>query len=173
MRMSTNHSRDWKRIRTNFPLDLKPRTDLNKTSVKNYLLQDGLVSPTYYEFAKSVIETNSKVREPQIYNKAITNFVDGNRWQKATNDALWYLDIYQTCNYTSLPLRQKTIGYKYGFKVKYDLDGSIKRYKARLITQEFSQVQKIDYIKTFTPTIRCKLLRIFFAIIIMLRIILM
>ena len=64
------------------------------------------------------------------------------------------------------------IRWKWVFKVKYNSDGSIKRYKARLIIQEFYQVYEIDYKETFAPTIRYKSLRIFLAIATMLGMIL-
>ena len=58
------------------------------------------------------------------------------------------------------------------FKIKYNLDGSIERYKARLVGQEFSQVHGIDHIEIFLLTIRRKLFRIFLAIVAILGIIL-
>ena len=54
------------------------------------------------------------------------------------------------------------------FKIKYNPDGSIERYKARLVAQGFSQVHGIDYTETFSPTIRCESLMIFLAIVTML-----
>ena len=57
--------------------------------------------------------------------------------------------------------------------MKYNSDGSIERYKARLVAQEFFQVYGIDYMEIFAPTIRRKSLRIFLAIAIMLGMILM
>lgn len=56
--------------------------------------------------------------------------------------------------------------------MKYNSDGSIKRYKARFVIQKFSQVYEIDYIEAFVPTIRRELLRIFLAITTMLKMIL-
>lgn len=35
------------------------------------------------------------------------------------------------------------------FKIKYNPNGSIKKYKARLVAPKFSQVHRIDYIKDF------------------------
>ena len=49
-------------------------------------------------------------------------------------------------------------------KVKYQADGSIKRFKARLVAQSFSQVYGIRYTKTIAPTIRRKSIKIFLAI---------
>ena len=57
------------------------------------------------------------------------------------------------------------------FKVKYNFDGSIERYKARLVAQGFSQVHGIDYTETFLPTIRRESLKIFLAIAAMLEMI--
>ena len=56
--------------------DPKSRIDLGGTSGKNPA--DGLVRPMQ-ELAKSVTETNSKMREPKIYVEAINNLVHGNR----------------------------------------------------------------------------------------------
>lgn len=50
------------------------------------------------------------------------------------------------------------------FKVKYNSNGSIERYKTRLVAQKFFQVHGINYTEIFALIIRCKLLRIFLAI---------
>ena len=50
------------------------------------------------------------------------------------------------------------------FKVKYNLNGFIERYQMRLAAQKLSQVYGVDYIETFSPTIRRESLRIFLAI---------
>ena len=82
------------------------------------------------------------------------------------------MDSHQTWTYILLPEGRKAIGCKWVFKVKYHPDGSIERYKARLVAQGFSQIHGIDYSKTFVSMVRRKLLRIFLAIAVMLEIIL-
>ena len=67
---------------------------------------------------------------------------------------------------------RKTIGCKCVFKVKYHPDGSIERYKAKLVAQRFSQVYEIDFIEIFAPTVKRKSLRMFLVIAAMLEIIL-
>lgn len=124
---------------------------------------EGLVRPAQ-EFAKSVTETSSKVREPKTYDKAINDPISGNRWREAIDEELWNLDSHQTWSYTALPSGRKAIGCKWVFRVKYHPDGSIERYKARLVAQGFAQVHGIDYTETFAPTIRRESLRIFLAI---------
>ena len=112
------------------------------------------------------------MREPKTYNETINDPIHGNKWRKVIDEELWSLDTYQIWCYTSLPNNQKAIGYKWVFKVKYNLDGSIERYKARFVAPKYSQIHGIDYIETFSPTIRYKSLKIFLAITVMLGIIL-
>ena len=117
-----------------------------------------------YKFVNSVTETSSKVQELKTYNEVINNPIHGNRWWEVIDEELWNLDSHQTCTYTTLLTKQKEIGSKWMFKMKYYLDSSIKRYKGHLVAQDFAQVYKIDYIEMFTPTIRQELLKIFLVI---------
>lgn len=80
-------------IKIQLPYDSKLRIDLGWTSGKNPI--NGLVKPMQ-ELAKSVTKTNSKVREPKIYDEAINNSIHRNRWCKTIDKELWNLDIYQT-----------------------------------------------------------------------------
>ncbi len=50
------------------------------------------------------------------------------------------------------------------FKVKYHPDGSVARYKARLVAQGYSQIPSIDFNKTFAPIVRRESLKIFLAV---------
>ncbi len=60
------------------------------------------------------------------------------------------------------------IGSKWVFKVKYHPDGSVARFKARLVAQGFSQVQEINFSKSFALTVRRESLQIYLAICLML-----
>ncbi len=71
---------------------------------------------------------------------------------------------HQTWEFDHLPADRKAVGSKWVFKVKYSPDGSIARYKARLLVQGFSQVHGIDFNETFSPTVTRESLRIFLAI---------
>ena len=54
---------------------------------------------------------------------------------------------------------RQVIGCKWIFKGKTGADGSVNRYKARLIVQGYSQQQGLDYDETFSPVIRFESLR--------------
>ena len=49
------------------------------------------------------------------------------------------------------------------FKVKYTQTSHVDRYKARLIAKGFSQIQKIDFEKIFSLTLRLESLRMLFV----------
>jgi hypothetical protein len=52
---------------------------------------------------------------------------------------------------------------KWVFKNKQREDGEIVRNKARLVTQEFSQVEGLDFYETFAPVARLEAIRILLA----------
>lgn len=51
------------------------------------------------------------------------------------------LESNETWESTELPKDQKAIGYKQFYKIKYRLDGTIERYKVRLVTKGFTQIE--------------------------------
>ncbi|XP_057953894.1 uncharacterized mitochondrial protein AtMg00820-like [Malania oleifera] len=62
------------------------------------------------------------------------------------------LEANHTWIVTSLPPGKKPIGCKWVYKVKYKSDGSVERYKSKLVAKSFTQKEGLDYIDTFSPT---------------------
>ena len=54
-----------------------------------------------------------------------------------------------TWDLVTLPPRQSVVGCKWIYKIKTCSDGSIKRYKTRLVVKGFTQEYEIDYEETF------------------------
>lgn len=86
------------------------------------------------------------------------------RWREAIEEELQNLENHQTWEYNELPQGRKAMGSKWVFKIKYNTDESIARFKAKLVAQRFSQVQGIDFSETFAPTTSRKSLQIYLAI---------
>lgn len=63
-----------------------------------------------------------------------------------------------------LPTGRKALSCKWVFRVKYLSDGTIEKYKSRLVIKGFLQREGIDYNEIFSPVIRMEALRLMLAI---------
>lgn len=62
------------------------------------------------------------------------------------------------------PTHRAIIGSKWVFKLKKNPDGSILRYKARLVAQGYTQELGLDYFKTFNPVVRHTTIRMIISL---------
>ncbi|TFY64067.1 hypothetical protein EVJ58_g2864 [Rhodofomes roseus] len=74
------------------------------------------------------------------------------KWLKAAQDEVQSLVQNGTFELVQLPPGRKAIGSQWVFRVKRNADGSIERYKGRLVAKGFSQRPGFDYNETFAPT---------------------
>ncbi len=75
------------------------------------------------------------------------------------------LDANATWGLVVLPKDKKEIGCKWVYKVKHNADGSMSRYKARLITKGYAQTYGIDYEETYSPVAKMTTIRIIIAMV--------
>jgi len=101
--------------------------------------------------------------DPATYEEAIKG-PDSEMWVQAMHEELNSLEKNGTFEYTSLPRDRKAIGCKWVFKTKMNADGSVSRYKARLVARGFTQVPGIDYDETFSPVARLTSIRVVLSI---------
>lgn len=74
------------------------------------------------------------------------------------------LQANKTWTIQSLPPNKNAIGCKWVYKVKLNPDSTIKRYKARLVTKGYSQVEGLDYRETFALVARLGTVHLLLAI---------
>ena len=63
-----------------------------------------------------------------------------------------------------LPSGTKPLGYKWIFKRKMKADGSIDKYKARLVVKGYRKNEGLDYFDTYSPMTRKTSIRILITI---------
>jgi len=80
------------------------------------------------------------------------------------NEEMAALDANVTWELVALPKDKKAIGCKWVYKVKHNVDGSMSRYKARLVTKGYAQTYGIDYKETYSLAAKMTTIR---AIIVM------
>lgn len=61
------------------------------------------------------------------------------------------LEKNKTWELVELRKGKNVVGCKWMFTVKYKADGSLERYKARLVAKEYTQTYGVDYQETFSP----------------------
>lgn len=74
------------------------------------------------------------------------------------------LDQNKTWGLVPRTYDMNVVGSKWIFKIKFKSDGSVERYKARLVAQGNTQVTGIDFDKTFTPVSKPTTVRIILSI---------
>ncbi|GJS11987.1 retrotransposon protein, putative, ty1-copia subclass [Tanacetum coccineum] len=101
--------------------------------------------------------------EPANYKSALLD-PESNKWLNAMNVGMQSMRDNEVWELVDLPPNGKTVGHKWLFKKKTDMDGAVHTYKARLVAKGFSQTLGIDYKETFSPVADIRAIRIFIAI---------
>ena len=102
------------------------------------------------------------IDEPSTIEEAIAGN-NSEEWIEAADSEYQSLIENDTWELVDLPEDWKAIGSKWVFRVKYDNQGEVKKFKGRLVAQGFSQKYGIDYDEVFSPVARLSSIRTLLA----------
>ena len=86
-------------------------------------------------------------------------------WMEACSKELESIHEMGTWELVDPPPGANILGSKWVFAVKTKPDGTLERFKARLVVQGFGQIEDLDYEKTFASTTGRGTVRTFFALV--------
>lgn len=98
--------------------------------------------------------------EPSSYHQACQH----PQWVAAMDSELNALEKNETWDLTVLPACCKAITSKWVYKIKYNLDGTVDKFKARLVIRGFYQKEGVDYKHTFSHVAKLATVRVLIAI---------
>lgn len=100
-------------------------------------------------------------------NQEPRNFTEARElkeWIDACLDELQSIEKNKVWSLVDLPDGVRPIGLRWLFKIKFNSDGSIKKYKARLVAKGYVQQYGIDYEEVFAPVARLETIRLLVSI---------
>ncbi|GKC83422.1 retrotransposon protein, putative, ty1-copia subclass [Tanacetum coccineum] len=101
--------------------------------------------------------------EPPNYITALAD-LESEKWLEAMNTKMQSMKDNQVWVLVELPPNGRTVGSKWLFKKKTDMDGNVHTFKARLVAKGYTQTYRVDYGETFSLVEDIRAIRILLAI---------
>ena len=137
-----------------------PGTDLSSQSAAPARVPD---PPVVAVGVITNISDPRSIPEPSSYSEALRSPYSS-EWTKGMKSELMSLNQNQAFEITTLPEGAHTIGTKWVYKVKFAKDGTVSRFKARLVIKGYSQ-QETDYNEIYSPVVKIASLRTILSLI--------
>ena len=93
------------------------------------------------------------------------NLEDGKHWKKTMAEEMAALDKNKAWDLVQFLGGRKVIGSKWVFKKKLNVEGKVKKYKSRLVSKDYSQVQGIVFGDIFSHVAKLVCIRFILSIV--------
>ncbi|KAJ4772132.1 polyprotein [Rhynchospora pubera] len=100
------------------------------------------------------------VADPTTYEEAS----EKKEWCQAMQEELAAIEKNNTWKLVQLPQGKNVIGVKWVFKTKYGADGTINKYKARLVVKGYAKKYGLNFEETFSPVARFETVRMILSL---------
>ncbi|KAL5788351.1 hypothetical protein ACOSP7_005300 [Xanthoceras sorbifolium] len=119
-------------------------------------LKTGAIKPKAY----NSVHTASSLLEPKSVQAALGDA----KWSKAMFEE--YTALMQNKTWSLVPSSNdmNILGNKWVFRTKYHPDGSVSKFKARLVVNGFHQTPSLDFFDTYSPVIKASTIRVIFTL---------
>ena len=85
--------------------------------------------------------------DPTSYEEAMRS-PHSSKWQGAMEDEMRSMSSNDVWDLEKIPKGAKTVDCKWVYKIKYDSNENVEKYKARLVVKGFTKREGIDYNET-------------------------
>ena len=113
-------------------------------------------SSSYQAFVSKL----SSIKIPKPVRKALRN----ENWKKAILEEMRALKKNNTWELVNLPKGKTKVGCKWVFTTKHRANGTLERYKVRLVAKGYTQTHEIDYQETFALVAKMNIVRILLSL---------
>jgi len=145
------NSRQRKRLRRR-GFGHQPNSPITRSSLRNL--------STAFAFLGTHSESSSNPWGP---NQA-RRLPDGDAYQQAVLKQMGSMETHNVKELVDLPPGANVIGTRWVLSKKFDADGNLLKYKARLVAQSFTQREGVDFGTTYSPVIAAPSLRLMLSI---------
>ncbi|GJW02768.1 retrotransposon protein, putative, ty1-copia subclass [Tanacetum coccineum] len=142
------------------PIEVEPQ------NVEVYIHRSARIpqAPDRYGFYVNVAEYElGDLNEPPNYKVALS-YPKFYKWLEAINMEMQSMKDNQVWILVDLPPNGRTVGSKWLFNKKTDMDGNIHTFKARFVAKCYTQTYGVDYGETFSLVADIRAIRILIAI---------
>lgn len=117
--------------------------------------------PEWYGFShKSLHTTLADIPIPTCYSEAVKHEC----WRNAMKEELQALEDNHTWDIVPRPSNAKTIGCKWVYSIKLRSNGTLDRFKARLVALGNKQKYGVNYVETFAPVAKMTTVRLIISL---------
>nr|XP_016486180.1 PREDICTED: uncharacterized mitochondrial protein AtMg00820-like [Nicotiana tabacum] len=99
-------------------------------------------------------------KEPQTINKALSS----PEWLAAMQEEINTLHQNKTWTLVPKAPSMNIVGSRWVFKTKLKDDGSIDRYKSKLVAKGYSELEGVDFEETFSRVVKVTIIRVVLSV---------